>query len=96
MLTQDASNAVHEALASSLGEGFARAAVRFGQDHDGDDALFVRAYLKPDAARPSSEASLQAMVALRSRLLAAGETRRSYLDLDYPTDDHASPEGRAA
>lgn len=87
---------MREALASALGDAFTRVDIRPGQDSDGEDALFVRAFLKPASARPSSKASLKAMVALTAKLQALGEGRPSYLDLEYPIDERAPPEGRAA
>ena len=78
--------AVDEILSNALGAGFARSEVKAGEDSLGDQALFIRAFLRVDAERPSSDASLDAMVALRSQLLAAGEERQPYLDLEYPAD----------
>lgn len=88
--------AVHEALAAAIGNSFSRAEITPGEDRDGDRALYIRAYLKPNSERPSSATSMDAMVALRKRLRAAGDTQQPYLLLDYPYDEDSAPRGRAA
>lgn len=89
-------DAVYDALAASIGGTFSRAEIRLGEDRDGDRALFIRAYLKPNSERPSSEVSLDAMVALREHLRSVGDERQPYLQLDYPVDGGDASRGRAA
>lgn len=86
-----ASNAIRETiydvLASTLGSGVSRFEVEARPDHDGDPALFIKAFFLPHTQLPDARRQLEAMSMLRARLVEAGEDRLPYLNLDYPLEE---------
>lgn len=79
---------VNEVLRDTLGpSGFDHADVQERVDHDGDKALLITAYFRPDADMTISRPSLKALGELRLRLLDRDEERFPYLGFSFPADE---------
>ncbi len=88
MTHADLDSLINEVLRDTLGpSGFARADIRNGVDHDGDQALFITAHFRPEADIAISRPSLKALGDLRVRLLERDEERFPYLDFAFPGDE---------
>jgi hypothetical protein len=85
-------NVIDEVLRKTLGSyGFEHAEVQFREDHEGEQALFITANLKPGASfvegRVSDEAHRQVIEALLER----GESRFPYLYIRHPDQERPDP-----
>ncbi len=65
--------------------GFDHSDVRADYDHDGEEALFIDAILKPKTPVVEGKAYSAALGALSNALLARGDRRFPYLALRHPS-----------
>lgn len=85
---------IEDALRKALGSfGLDHAELREGFDHDGEAAVFVTAFLKPDTRLMPGEISTAASVAVAQILERADDERLSYLYLRRPDDERPVDEG---
>ena len=86
-------------LIGELGRsGFAHAEVRSGRDHDGDEAIFVKAVLKTTEEILPPQLFTRAYEALDNTLQARGEMRFPYFSVERADDllgDEAHPSNPA-
>lgn len=66
--------------------GFEAAKVEEGQNHAGEDALFITVRFRPGSGITPGLATADSIVALRSEFEKVGELRFPYLNYDYPDD----------
>lgn len=77
-------------LRETLGPyGFDHAEVKAGVDHDGEDALFIDAILKPESPLVEGKTYSEALGALSRALLSRNDPRFPYLMLRHPDDEPA-------
>lgn len=75
-------------LRESLGAyGFDHADVRVDYDHDGEEALFIDAVLKPETPLVEGRIYSAALGALSNALLQRKDRRFPYLRLRHPDDE---------
>lgn len=73
-------SAADEVLRAACGRfGFREAVISAGPDHDGEPALFVDALYDLSLEPVDSRATIEAQVALHTRLREMGETRFPYV-----------------
>jgi hypothetical protein len=64
--------------------GLDRIVIREGIDHDGEEALFIDAQMKPNVPIVGGDISLKLYGALSQALLHAGERRFPYFNIRHP------------
>ena len=83
---------IDDVLRETLGaHGFDHAETKVDWDHDGEEALFIDAILKPNSPLVKAEAYSGALGALSDALLKNGDRRFPYLRLHHPDDEPAEP-----
>lgn len=87
-LTEEQARGLSEpVLTRTLGEaGFDHVEIHAGPDHDGEDALFVVAVLKPGSPILSADAYAEAYEAVDDALRLGGERRFSYFKVSRPDE----------
>jgi len=83
---------IEQVLRKTLGpHGFDRAETTVGLDHDGQEALFIEAILKPNSKLIEATAYSAALGALSDALLKRGDRRFPYLTLRHIDAEPAEP-----
>jgi len=91
-MTENLSSMIEDVLRKTLGPyGFDHVEIREDVDHADEPALFIDAWLKPNAPFISGKVSSKAHGALSDALLKQGERRFPYLFIRHPDDEHAEP-----
>jgi len=91
-MTEPPKALIEDVLRETLGtHGFDHAEIKVDSDHDGDEALFIDAILKPKSPLVEGETYSGALGALSNALLKNGELRFPYLRLHHPDDEPAEP-----
>ena len=91
-MTEPPKALIEDVLRETLGaHGFDHAEVKVDWDHDGDEALFIDAILKPKSPLVEGETYSGALGALSNALLKNGELRFPYLSLHHPDAEPAEP-----
>jgi hypothetical protein len=77
-----------DVLTRVLGKhGFDRAEIRFGEDHDGAQAILVDVYFREGSSAPPGDATIDAISGLAEALEDRGETRFPYLQPHFVGDE---------
>jgi hypothetical protein len=87
-MTEAPRDLIEAVLRKSLGAyGFDHADVRVDYDHNGEEALFIDAILKPKTPLVEGKIYSTALGALSNALLSRSDRRFPYLRLRHPDDE---------
>lgn len=91
-MTEPPKTLIEDVLREILGpHGFDHAEIQVGFDHDGNEALFIDAILKPKSPLVEGRTYRGALGALSKALLGNGEQRFPYLRLHHADAEPAEP-----
>ena len=91
-MTEAPIDVIDDVLRKTLGPfGFVHAEVRSGEDHAGEQALFIVADLKPGAPLIEGKVSDEALGGLIQALRKRGDQRFPYLHIRHPDQERAEP-----
>jgi hypothetical protein len=91
-MTEPPKALIEDILTETLeAHGFDHAEIKVDWDHDGEEALFIDAILKPNSPLVDADAYSGALGALSDALLKIGDRRFPYLSLHHPDAEPAEP-----
>jgi hypothetical protein len=91
-MTEALTNLIEDILRKELGpHGLDYVTVTAAEDHAGEPALFIDAFLKPNTQLIEAKIYGKAHKALSDALLSQGDGRFPYLFLRHPDDERENP-----
>jgi hypothetical protein len=91
-MSEAPTNLIEDVLRKELSpHGLDYVRVKVDEDHDGEPALFIDAFLKPNTQLIEAKIYDEAHKALSDALLRQGDFRFPYLFLRHPDDEREDP-----